>query len=60
MIHDSAYRIAQAILATVKDCLYEHEHRDAFQEFYEIARRNLETYETEVDRMKKRLKPSSN
>ncbi len=60
LIHDHAYQTAREILATVKDCLYEHEHRDAFETFYQICQRNLELYETQADRMEKRLRPSRN
>lgn len=60
LIHDAAFQMAKEILSTVKDCLYEQEHRDAFQEFYAICQRNLEAYETQADRMQKRLHPSRN
>ena len=60
LIHDSAFSMAEGILRTVKDCLYEFEHRDAFEEFYQICKRQLEEYETLADRMQKRLRPSRN
>jgi hypothetical protein len=60
LIHDAAFQMAEGILRTVKDCLYEQEHRDAFQEFYEICKRALEEYETQANRMQQRLKPCRN
>lgn len=60
LIHDHAFQMAQKVLGTVKDCLMEQEHRDALQAFYEIAKDELEKYETATDRMMKRLKPSRN
>ena len=60
LIHDAAFMMAEEILRTVKDCLYDLEHQEAFQEFYTIAQRNLELYETQADRMEKRLRPSRN
>ena len=60
LIHDWAFQMAREILGTVKDCLREEEHRDAFQEFYMICQRGLESYETQADRMEKRLRPSKN
>lgn len=60
LIHDSAFLMAEGILRTVRNCLYEHEHRDAFEEFYQICKRQLEEYETLADRMRQRLRPSRN
>lgn len=59
-IHDAAFQMAQAILGTVKQCLYEQEHREAFEEFYRICKQELESYETERARMLQRLRPMSN
>ena len=60
VIHDSAFQMARELLGTVKDCLREEEHRDAFEEFYTICKNGLESYEVQADRMEKRLKPSRN
>ena len=60
LIHDAAFQMAREILGTVKDCLYEQEHRDAFETFYQICQQGLESYETQTDRMEKRLRPSRN
>jgi hypothetical protein len=47
-------------LRAVKDCLFEDEHRIAYEEFYFICKQNLEAYEIEVDRMRQRMRPSEN
>lgn len=60
LIHDAAFQMAGAILRTVKDCLYEQEHRLAFEEFYGLIKAGIEQYEAETDRVEKRLKPSQN
>jgi len=60
LIHDHADDMARQILATVKDCLFEEEHRIAFDEFYDICRRELENYEAEAKRIEGRLRPSTN
>lgn len=58
LIHDTAIDMARAILRAVQDCLFEHEHQIAFDEFYAIAKQELERYTFEVERMQKRLRPS--
>lgn len=60
LIHDAAAQMAEETLRTVRDCLFEFEQADAFDEFYAICKRNLEDYEREADRMQRRLKPSLN
>jgi len=60
LIHDHAHLMAQEILAVVRNCLYDHEHRDAWEQFYMIAKAGLEKYETERERMLHRLRPMSN
>lgn len=60
IIHDHAYGMAQAILASVKDDLPVTEHRLAFEDFLTICRRNLIAYELEAERMRKRLGASRN
>jgi len=60
MIHDAAFLLATELLATVKDCLHEQEHRDAFEDFFTICKRNLQAYEIQAERMPKRLGASRN
>jgi len=60
LIHDAASQMARETLRAVKDCLFEDEHRIAFEEFYYICKQNLEAYELEVDRLRQRLRPSQN
>jgi len=61
LIHDHADDMARQILATVRDCLLEHEHREAFEEFYRICKEELEWYERERERMLRRLlRPMNN
>lgn len=60
LIHDHAFQAAQEVFRTVKDCLMEHEQKDAFQEFYDILKSHLERYEAERARMLQRLRPLNN
>jgi hypothetical protein len=60
LIHDAASQMAKETLRAVKDCLFEHEHHIAFEEFYYICKQNLEAYELEVERIRQRLVPSQN
>lgn len=60
LIHDAAFLMAERILRTVKDCLYESDHGVAFEEFYQICKGQLEKYETQAERMQQRLRPSRN
>lgn len=50
LIHDHAHQTAQEILVVVRNCLYDHEHRDAWEEFYMIAKAGLERYEADHSR----------
>ncbi len=60
LIHDHAHLMAQEILATVRNRLYDHEHRDAWEQFCMIAKAGLERYEAERARMLHRLRPLNN
>ncbi len=60
LIHDAAFLMAERILRAVKDCLNESEHWVAFEEFYQICKRQLEEYETLANRMQQRLRPGRN
>lgn len=60
LIHDAAFQMAKLLLRTVKDCLYEQEHREAFEEFYRLCKAGIEEYEVQADRMQQRLNPSRN
>lgn len=60
LIHGAAVQMAAETLRAIKDCLFEFEHADAFDEFYAICKRNLEDYEREAERIQRRLKPSLN
>jgi hypothetical protein len=58
--HDAAVAIAQACLDAVASCVHPSCHKDAWQEFYQIARAGLESYEQMARRQEQRLRPSRN
>jgi hypothetical protein len=58
--HDAAAAIAKACLDVVASCIHPCCHKDAWEEFYRIAKTGIETYEIHVDRMQHRLRPSRN
>jgi len=58
--HDAAVAIAKACLDVVASCVHPSCHKDAWDEFYLIAKSGIEDYEIQVDRMQHRLHPSNN
>ena len=58
--HDSAVAIAKACLNVIASCIHPSCHKDAWEEFYMIAKAGIEAYEIQVDRMERRLRPSAN
>jgi hypothetical protein len=60
LINHHAMALAQAILAIVAPCLRPEEHRDAFELFFEEAKRTLLGYEEQAERMQRRISPSAN
>jgi hypothetical protein len=60
LIHDAAVAIATACLDVVASCIHPSCHKDAWDEFYMIARSGIEAYEIQVNRTQHRLRPSKN
>lgn len=60
LIHDASWAISQHILDVFAGLLRDEEKRDAFAEIYLRVKAGLECYEVQVDRMRRRLKPSLN
>jgi hypothetical protein len=58
--HDTAVAIAKACLDVIASCVHQSCHKDAWDEFYAIARAGIEAYELHVDRMQRRLRPTDN
>jgi hypothetical protein len=58
--HDAAVAIAKACLDVVASCIHPSCHKDAWDEFYLIAKSGIEAYEIQADRMLHRLRPSRN
>lgn len=58
--HDAAVAIATACLDVVASCIHPSCHKDAWDEFYMIAKSGIEAYEIQADRMQHRLRPSKN
>jgi hypothetical protein len=52
---ETCLAIAKDMLSLVAHLLREEEHRDAFSEFYEAARKRLLLFELEQDRLHRRL-----
>ena len=57
---ETALLMARELLGIVQNCLRPEEHRDAFEEFFEVCRRGLVAHEMHADHMHRRLKPSRN
>lgn len=58
--NETAFVMARELLAIVQNCLRPEEHRDAFEEFFEVCRRGLSAHEAQPDRMHGRPAPSMN
>jgi hypothetical protein len=58
--HDAAVAIAKACLDVVASCIHPCCHKDAWDEFYMIAKSGIEAYEIQADRMLHRLRPLEN
>ena len=60
LINETAFSMAASLLAIVQNCIRPEEQRDAFREFYDLCKTNLEAYQIQAERMLQRLKPSKN
>lgn len=60
MTNEMAFLMARELLGIVQNCLRPEEHRDAFEEFFEVCKRGLNARDTHADRMDGRLDPSRN
>ena len=58
--HDTAVAIAKACLDVVVSCVHPSCHKDAWDEFYMIAKSGIEAYCLQADRTDKRLRPFKN
>ncbi len=58
--HDAAAAIAKACLDVVASCVHPSNYKDAWDEFYVIAKAGIEAYKIQVARMQQRLHPSQN
>jgi hypothetical protein len=58
--HDAAAAIAKACLEVIASCIHPCCHKDAWEEFYRIAKIGIEAYEIQRQRMLQRLLPSRN
>jgi hypothetical protein len=55
LVNETCLAIAKDMLSLVAHLIREEEHRDAFSEFYRIAKQQLLRYEVEQDRLLQRL-----
>lgn len=60
LTNEVAFLMARELMGTMQNCLRPEEHRDAFEEFFEICRRGLNAHQTHADQMHGRLTPSTN
>jgi hypothetical protein len=58
--HDTAAAIAKACLDVVASCIHPSCHKDAWDEFYMIAKSGIEVYEIKIERILHRLRPLQN
>lgn len=60
LIHDVAWAVTLHIVEFVAPLLSEEEQREAFAQIYERVKAGLECYDIQLERMKKRIRPSKN
>jgi len=60
MTNEMAFLMARELLGIVQNCLRPEEHRDAFEEFFEVCKRGLNARDTHVDTMDGRPATSRN
>ena len=60
MTNEMAFLMARELLGIVQNCIRPEEHRDAFEEFFEVCRRGLNARERHADKIHERLNPSTN
>ena len=58
--HDAAVAIAKTCLGVIFPCIHPALHQQVWESFYQAAKRGIEAYELQVDRMRQRLHPSKN
>jgi hypothetical protein len=59
LINQAAFLVAKELLGIIAGCIRPDEHRDVVEEFFRQCKSGLESYETQRNRMQKRL-PSLN
>jgi hypothetical protein len=57
LIHDEAFLLTQQLMGLIGRLLREEERKDAFGEFYQLARKAIERYAEAEARRRKRLRP---
>ena len=58
--HDAAFAIAKACLGVIASCVHPSCHKDAWEEFYLIAKAGIEAYEIQTHRMLHKLHSFNN
>ncbi len=58
--HDAAVAIAKTCLDVVSPCLPPALRQQAWESFYQAAKRGIEAYELQVQHMQQRLHPNKN
>ena len=59
LIHDACHRAAVSCLAVIAACLREEEHKDAYEAFYEVIRKEMGTLADRLGRRERRLRGAS-
>jgi hypothetical protein len=58
--HDAAAAIARTCLDVISPCIHPALRQQAWESFYQAAKRGVEAYELQVDRMRQRPHPNKN
>jgi hypothetical protein len=57
LVNETAFNMTRALLGLIAHNFREEEHRDIFEEFFNVCRAGLEAYCLQDDRMQQNLRP---
>ena len=60
LIHDGAVAMSKALMEVVENSIRPEARLDAYSQLYIVCKGGVEAYETQRERMERRLAPSNN
>lgn len=57
LVNEHTFKLSWELVGIIEPCLRPEERRDAFEEFYQVVKAALESYEAEAERIRRRLNP---